>query len=128
MHSGRNFDALVGMDSLSKAAFHRTLLRHPKYTQAYLDHVYDIVHDFRKFDIRVLHVIHPKEGGAVQDDEEKKDGEPDPTEQPVEIGSPNSTITDSPSKKNGDQFSSLAGRNGICRGRLFERCPCLWPS
>jgi hypothetical protein len=32
MHSGRNFDALVRMDSLSKAAFHRTLLRHPKYT------------------------------------------------------------------------------------------------
>jgi hypothetical protein len=46
MHSGRNFDALVGMDSLSKAAFHRTLRRHPKYTQAYLDHAYDIVHDF----------------------------------------------------------------------------------
>jgi hypothetical protein len=47
MHSGRNLDALVGMDSLSKAAFHRTLLRHPKYTQAYLDHAYNIVHDFR---------------------------------------------------------------------------------
>jgi hypothetical protein len=65
MHSGRNFDALVGMDSLSKAAFHRTLHRHLKYTQAYLDHAYDIVHDFRKCDIRVLHVIEPKEGGAV---------------------------------------------------------------
>jgi hypothetical protein len=32
MHSGRNFNALVGMDSPSKAAFHRTLRRHPKYT------------------------------------------------------------------------------------------------
>jgi hypothetical protein len=64
VHSLRNFDALVGMDSLSKAAFHRTLLRYPKYTQAYLDHAYDIVHDFRKCDIRVLHVINRKEGGA----------------------------------------------------------------
>jgi hypothetical protein len=99
MHSGRNFDALVGMDSQSKAAFHRTLRRHPKYTQAYLDHAYDIVHDFRKCDICVLHVIEPKEGEAVQDDEDKKDGKPDPTEKPVEIGSPNSTKTDSPSNK-----------------------------
>jgi hypothetical protein len=40
-HSGRNFDALVGMDSLPKAAFYRTLFRHPKYTEAYLDHTYD---------------------------------------------------------------------------------------
>jgi hypothetical protein len=99
MHSGRNFDALVGMDSLSKAAFHRTLLRHPKCTQAYLDHAYNIVHDFRKCDICVLHVIDRKEGGAVQDDEEKKDGEPDPTEKPVEIGSPDSIKTDSPSNE-----------------------------
>jgi hypothetical protein len=99
MHSGRNFDALVGMDSLSKAAFHRTLLRHPKYTQADLDHAYDIVHDFRKCDIRVLHVIEPKEGGAVQDGEDKKDGKPDPTEKPVEIGSPDSIKMDSPSNE-----------------------------
>jgi hypothetical protein len=77
MHSGRNFDALVWMDSLSKAAFHQTLLRHPKYTQAYLDHAYNIVHDFRKCDIRVLHEIEPKEGGPVQDDEDKKDGQPE---------------------------------------------------
>jgi hypothetical protein len=97
MHSGRNFDVLVGMDSLSKAAFHRTLLRHLKYTQAYLDHAYDIVHDFRKCDIRVLHLIDPKEGGAVQDVKEKKDGKSDPTEKPVEIGSPDSIKTDSPS-------------------------------
>jgi hypothetical protein len=61
MHSGRNLNALVGIYSLSKAAFHRTLLRHPKYTQAYLDHAYDIVHDFRKCDIRVLHEIDPKD-------------------------------------------------------------------
>jgi hypothetical protein len=99
MHSGRNFDALVGMDSLSKAAFHRTLRRHPKYTQAYLDHAYDIVHDFRKCDIRVLHEIEPKEGGAVQDDEDKKDCKPDPTKKPVEIGSPPSIKTDSPSNQ-----------------------------
>jgi hypothetical protein len=99
MHSGRNFDALVGMDSLSKAAFHWTLRRHPKYTQAYLDHAYDIVHDFRKCDIHVLHVIQPKEGGAVQDDEDKKDCKPDPTEKPVEIGSPPSIKTDSPSNQ-----------------------------
>jgi hypothetical protein len=97
MHSGRNFDALVGMDSLSKAAFHRTLLRHPKYTQAYLDHAYNIVHDFRKCDIRVLHKIDQKEGGAVQDEEEKKDGKPDPTQKLVEIRSPDSIKTDSPS-------------------------------
>jgi hypothetical protein len=38
MHSGRNFDTLVGMDSVSKAAFHRTLRIHQKYTQSYLDH------------------------------------------------------------------------------------------
>jgi hypothetical protein len=99
MHSGRNLDALVGMDSLSKAAFHRTLRRHPKYTQAYLDHAYEIVHDFRKCDIRVLHEIDPKEGGAVQDDEDKKDGKPDPTEKLVKIGSPDSIKTDSPSNQ-----------------------------
>jgi hypothetical protein len=99
MHSGRNFDALVGMDSQSKAAFHRTLPRHPKYTQAYLDLAYNIVHDFRKCDIRVLHVIQPKEGGPVQEDEDKKDGKPDPTEKPVEIGSPDSIKTDSPSNE-----------------------------
>jgi hypothetical protein len=99
MHSGRNFDALVGMDSVSKAAFHRTLRRHPKYTQSYLDHAYDILHDFRKCDIRVLHVIEPKEGGAVQDDKDKKDGKPDPTEKPVEIGSPPSIKTDPPSNE-----------------------------
>jgi hypothetical protein len=72
-----NFDALVGMDSFSKASFHRKLLRHPKYTQAYLDHAYDIVHDFRKCDICRLLVIDPREGGAVQDDEKKKDSEPE---------------------------------------------------
>jgi hypothetical protein len=99
MHSGGNFDALVGMDSLSKAAFHRTLRRHPKYTQAYLDHAYDIVHDFRKCDIRVLHVIEPKEGGAVQDNKDKKDCKPDSTEKPVEIGSPPSIKTDPPSNQ-----------------------------
>jgi hypothetical protein len=113
-----NFDALFGMDSLSKAAYHRTLLRYPKYTQAYLDHAYNIVHDFQKCDIRVLHVIDPKEGVAVQEDEEKKDsapeintktgeavldeeankvGEPDPSKKLVEIGSPNSNQKDSPS-------------------------------
>jgi hypothetical protein len=78
------------------------------------------VHDFRKCDIRVLHVIDPKEGVAVQEDEEKKDsepeintktgeavldeeekkvGEPDPAEKPVEIGSPKSNQTDSPSNE-----------------------------
>jgi hypothetical protein len=99
MHSGRNFDALVGMDSPSKAAFHRTLRRHPKYTQAYLDHAYDIVRDYHKCDIHVLHVIDPEEGGAVQDDKEKKDGKPDPAEKPVEIGSPDSVKTGSPSNQ-----------------------------
>jgi hypothetical protein len=99
MHSGRNFDALVGMDSVSKATFHRIRHRHQKYTQSYLDHAYDIVHDFRKYDIRVLHVIEPKEGGAVQDDEDKKDCKPDPTEKPVEIGSPPSIKTDPPSNQ-----------------------------
>jgi hypothetical protein len=99
MHSGRNFDALVGMDSLSKAVFHWTLLKHPKYTQAYLDHAHNIVHDFCKCDIRFLHEIDPKEGGAVQDAQEKKDGKPDPTKEPVDIGSPDSIRTDSPSKE-----------------------------
>jgi hypothetical protein len=99
MRSGRNFDALVGMDSVSKAAFHRNQRRHQKYTQAYLDHAYDIVHDFRKCDIRVLHAIEPKEGGAVQEDEDKKDCKPDPTEKPVEIGSPPSITTDTPSNQ-----------------------------
>jgi hypothetical protein len=99
MHSGRNFDALVGMDSVSKAAFHRSLRRRQKYTQAYLDHAYDIVHDFHKCDIRVLHVIEPKEGGAVQDDKDTKDCKPDPTEKPVEIGSPPPIKTDTPSNQ-----------------------------
>jgi hypothetical protein len=99
MHSCRNFDALVGMDSVSKAAFHRTRRRHQKYTQSYLDHAYDIVRDFRKCDIHVLHVIEPKEGGAVQDDEDKKDCEPDPTEKRVKIGSPPSITTDTPSNQ-----------------------------
>jgi hypothetical protein len=93
------------MHSLSKAAFHRTLCRHPKYTQAYLDHAYDIVHDFRKCDIRVLHDIEPKEGGPVQDDEDKKDGKPDPTEKSVEIGSPEpkegGPVQDDEDKKDG---------------------------
>jgi hypothetical protein len=84
MHSGRNFDALVGMDSVSKAAFHHTLGFH-KYTQAYLDHAYNIVHDFRKCDIWVLHKIEQKEGGAVQEDDDKKDCKPDLAEKPVEI-------------------------------------------
>jgi hypothetical protein len=73
MRLGRNFDALVGMDSVSKAAFHRNQRRYQKYTQAYLDHAYNIAHDFRKCDIRALHKIEPKEGGAVQEDEDKKD-------------------------------------------------------
>jgi hypothetical protein len=97
-HSGRNFDALVGMDSLSKADFHMTLRFH-KYTQPYLDHAYDIVHDFHKCDIRVLHEIEPKEGGAVQEDEDKKDCKPDLAEKPVEIGSPPSITTDTPSNQ-----------------------------
>jgi hypothetical protein len=96
--SGRNFDALVGMDSLSKVAFHMTLRFH-KYTQPCLDHAYDIVYDFRKCDIRVLHKIEPKEGGAVQEDKHKKDCNPDPTEEPVEIGSPPSLTTDPPSNQ-----------------------------
>ena len=58
-----------------------------------------IVHDFRKCDIRVLHKIDQKEGGAVQDEEEKKDGKPDPTQKLVEIRSPDSIKTDSPSNK-----------------------------
>jgi hypothetical protein len=57
------------------------------------------VHDFRKCDIRILHIIDRKEGGAVQDDKEKKDGKPDLTEKPVEIGSPDSIKTDSPSNE-----------------------------
>jgi hypothetical protein len=97
MRSGRNFDALVGMDSVSKAAFHRNRRRYQKYTQAYLDHAYDIVHDFRKCDIRVLHESEPKEGGAVQEDEDKKDCKPDPAEKLVKIGSPPSITTDTPS-------------------------------
>jgi hypothetical protein len=96
--SGRNFDALVEMDSLSKADFHMTLRLH-KYTQPYLDHAYDIVHDFRKSDIRVLHKIEPKEGGAVQEDEDKKDWKPDPNEKPFEIGSPPSIATDTRSNQ-----------------------------
>jgi hypothetical protein len=84
------------MDSQSKAAFHRNQCIHQKYTQAYLDHAYNIVHDFRKCDIRFLHEIKPKEGGAVQEDEDKKDCKPDPTEKLVEIGSPPSILTDTP--------------------------------
>jgi hypothetical protein len=57
------------------------------------------VHDFRKCDICVLHVIEPKEGGAVQDDEDKKDCKPDPTKKSVEIGSPPSIKTDPPSNQ-----------------------------
>jgi hypothetical protein len=97
-HSGRNFDALVGMYSLSKADFHMTLRFH-KYTQPYLDHAYDIVHDFRKCHIRVLHAIEPTEGGGVQEDKDKKDCKPDPTEKPVEIGSPPSIVTDTRSNQ-----------------------------
>jgi hypothetical protein len=97
-HSGRNFNALVGMDSSSKADFHMTLRFH-KYTQPYLDHAYDIVHDFRKCHIRVLYAIEPKEGGAVQEDKDKKDCKPDPTEKRVEIGSPPSITTDTRSNQ-----------------------------
>jgi hypothetical protein len=127
-HSGRNFDALVGMDSLSKVAWHMTLRFH-KYTQPYLDHAYDIVHDFRKCDMRVLHAIEPKEGGAVQEDEDKKDCKPDPTEKPVEIGSPPSITTDTCSNQIvTGAISTHAGRICICRGGLYEICSCLWPT
>jgi hypothetical protein len=127
MHSGRNFDTLVRVDSLSKAGFHWTLLRHPKYTQAYLDHAFDIVHDFCKCDIRVLHKINPKEGGAVQDDKEKKDNnQTRPRNRSVlEVQTPQDGFT---FQRNGDRISTLTGRNGICRGRLYEICSCIWPS
>jgi hypothetical protein len=46
-----------------------------------------------------LHVIETKEGGAVQDGKDKKDGKPDPTEKAVEIGSSDSIKTDSPSNE-----------------------------
>jgi hypothetical protein len=66
------------------------------------------VHDFRKCDIRDLHVIHSKQGGAVQDDKKKKDGEPNPAEKPVEIGSPNSIKTDTPSNEMVTGFPPLS--------------------
>jgi hypothetical protein len=57
------------------------------------------VHDFRKCDIRVFHEIEPKEGGAFQEDEDKKDCKPDPTKKPVETGSPPSITSDTPSNQ-----------------------------
>ena len=87
------------MDSLTKVVFHRDLCKGHKHTQSYLDHAYDIVHDFRKCHIRVLHEIEPKKGGAIQDDEEKKVGEPDPARKLIEIESPNSNQKDSPSNE-----------------------------
>jgi hypothetical protein len=36
MHSGRNFNTLVGMNSLPKVVFHRKLRRYPKYTQLWV--------------------------------------------------------------------------------------------
>ena len=98
MHAGRNFDALVGMDSFTKNTFHWQQRAAHKHTQSYLGHAYDIVHDFCKCDIRFLHKIKPKKGEAGLDDEEKKVGEPEPSKEPNEEGSPNSNQNDSPSK------------------------------
>ena len=89
IQSGIDLDALVGMTLFDKNDFHRghrTLHRH---SQPYLDHAYDIVLDFRKCDMRVLHFVHepePDKKGAESDDEKKKGNGPDLSKQQTEVG------------------------------------------
>jgi hypothetical protein len=77
-------DGLVGLTRTRKVEFHRYQKKGPnKCTQEYLDHVYDIVYDFRKNDIRTLHVIKKKEDKADSDeDNSKKIG---PSNQAIQI-------------------------------------------
>jgi hypothetical protein len=85
MHSGIDFDVLVGMDSITKYDFHMRQRSGHRVTQPYLDDAYNLVLDFRQCHIRVVHSITRK-----KDDEEKEVDEPDPREQPIELESPNS--------------------------------------
>ncbi len=63
-------DGLVGLTRTRKVEFHRYQKRGSnKCTQEYLDHAYDIVYDFRKCDIRTLHVIKKKEDEADSDED-----------------------------------------------------------
>ncbi len=108
------------MDSLTKVVFHRDLCKGHKHTQSYLDHAYDIVHDFRKCHIRVLHEIEPKKGGAIQDDEEKKVGEPDPARKLIEIESPNSNQKDSPSNETVIRFPPMPNEMAYIEDNCLE--------
>ena len=63
-------EGLVGLTRTRTVEFHRyQKIGSNKCTQEYLDHAYDIVYDFRKCDIRTLHVI-KKKGDEADSDED----------------------------------------------------------
>jgi hypothetical protein len=95
----RTYDALVGMDSFYKVDFHWRLRSSQNHTQEYLDHTYNIVHEFRKCHICVLHEIKPKKGEASPDDAEKQVGEPEASQKQIVVGSPDPHKKDVPSNQ-----------------------------
>jgi hypothetical protein len=120
MHSGRNFDTLVRMASLTKVVFQQDLRKSHKHTQSYLDHAYDIVHGIRKCHVCVLQEIKPKKGDAVLDDEEKKVSEPDPSKKRIEMRSPNSNQKDSPSNETVIRFPPMPNEMAYIEDNCLE--------
>jgi hypothetical protein len=127
MPSVGNLDELVGMDSFTKVTFQRQLHRDYKYTKSYLDDAYNIVHDFWKCDIHIVHEVKPKKGEAVSDDEEKKAGVSDPSRKQTKGDSPNSNTFDSPLDEMVIGFPPTANEmayiKGDCLGYLYESGP-----
>jgi hypothetical protein len=121
MPSVRNFDDLFQIDSFTKVAFQRELHREHKYTKAYLDHAYNLVHDFRnRFDICVVHEVKPKKDEANSDDEEKKAGVSDPARKQTKGDIPKSSIFYSPSDKRVIGFPPTANKRAYIGGNCLR--------
>ena len=99
IQSGIDLDALVGMTLFDKNAFHRNHRNLHRHTQPYLDHAYNIVLDFHKCDIRVLHEDKPDKKGAESDAKETKSNVPDWAFQGTKVGLSNSKVTASTSNE-----------------------------
>ncbi len=107
-----DYDVLVGMTSAEKIEFFRDMRRRFKYTRPYIAHAYDLVHDFRKCDIRVVHIIRPKKSAKPKkdekdsDDNEKKAGALKPSPKAKESESPPAVVqqkrSGKPQKDKGD--------------------------
>ena len=107
-----DYDVLVGMTSAEKIEFFRDMRKRYKYTRPYIAHAYDLVHDFRKCDIRVVHIIKPKKSAKPKkdekdsDDNEKKAGALKPSPKAKESESPPAVVqqkrSGKPQKDKGD--------------------------